>query len=275
MPPVFGPLVTVADPLEVLRRLQRQTVVPSVIANSETSGPSRYSSITTRSQAAAWASAASRSSVTTTPLPAASPSSLTTYGGPNSSSAAADLVGGAQTRASAVGTPAAAITSLAKALEPSSCAASADGPKQPRCPPSRTASATPATSGASGPDHDQVDAERGRQAGDRLPVERVDGVQRRDRGDARVAGAACTSSTSGSRASARARACSRPPVPMTRIFTGSGLGLHAPGHGLRVGTRRYCRIGSSESSMPGTTRVGSKTVGALVPVHPRGPAAQR
>ena len=46
--------------------------------------------------ARACASASSRSSVTTTPLPAASPSSLTTYGGPNASSAAAtSSIGGA------------------------------------------------------------------------------------------------------------------------------------------------------------------------------------
>ena len=42
------------------------------------------------------------------------------------------------------------MTSLAKALLPSSRAASADGPKQ-AMPAARTASATPATSGASGP----------------------------------------------------------------------------------------------------------------------------
>ena len=53
MPPVFGPGVAVAEPLEVLRRQHRQHAVsPSVIANSDTSGPSRYSSITTRSHAA-------------------------------------------------------------------------------------------------------------------------------------------------------------------------------------------------------------------------------
>ena len=63
--------------------------VPSVTANTDTSGPARYSSTTTRSHAAAWASATERSPVTTTPLPAASPSSFTTCGAPNSSSAAA------------------------------------------------------------------------------------------------------------------------------------------------------------------------------------------
>jgi hypothetical protein len=52
--------------------------------------------------------------------------------------------------ARAVGTPAAAITSFAKALLPSSRAAAAEGPKA-RMPAARTASQTPATSGASGP----------------------------------------------------------------------------------------------------------------------------
>src|SRR4029077_19487518 len=116
----------------------------------DTSGPSRYSSITTVPHAAAWASAASRSAVTATPLPAARPSSLTTYGGPNASSAAAASSGVRHSRASAVGTPAAVITSLAKALEPSSRAASPDGPKH-AMPAAVTASAPPATSGASGP----------------------------------------------------------------------------------------------------------------------------
>ena len=49
-----------------------------------------------------------------------------------------------------MGTPAAIITSLQNAFEPSSAAAAALGPKQ-RIPASASASATPATSGASGP----------------------------------------------------------------------------------------------------------------------------
>ena len=175
-----GAAVAVEEPLEVLRRLQRRT--PSSrrrSANSETSGPSRYSSITTRSQAAAWASASSRSSVTTTPLPAASPSSLTTYGGPNSSSAVRRLRRRRCTSASrAVGTPAAAMTSLAKAFDPSSWAAAPDGPKQ----------AIPAAAYGVGDagdqrrlraDDDQVDAEPMRPASATAsPVHRVDRVQR-------------------------------------------------------------------------------------------------
>ena len=52
--------------------------------------------------------------------------------------------------AEAVGTPAAAMTSLANVFEPSMRAASAPGPKQ-AIPAARTTSATPATSGISGP----------------------------------------------------------------------------------------------------------------------------
>ena len=56
----------------------------------------------------------------------------------------------ATTRCAAVGTPAASITSFANALEPSSRAAAASGPKQ-RTRSAASASASPATSGASGP----------------------------------------------------------------------------------------------------------------------------
>ena len=192
------------------------------IANSETSGPSRYSSITTR--VARTPRVGQRlvavTSVTTTPLPAASPSSLTTYGAPSSSSAAAASSAVVQTKARAVGTPAAAITSLANALDPSSRAAAPEGPKH------RDAGRAHRVGDAGdqrrlGPDDDQVDAERGRQRGHRAAVERVDVVQRRDAAMPGLPGAACTSVTAGSGASARASACSRPPVPMTRVFTAS------------------------------------------------------
>ena len=53
-------------------------------------------------------------------------------------------------RAIPVGTPAAAITCLAKDFDPSSWAASLDGPKT-AIPASRSASDTPAIRGASGP----------------------------------------------------------------------------------------------------------------------------
>ena len=81
MPPVFGPVSPSPMRLKSWAATSGTTAEPSVRQNSETSGPSRYSSITTRPHATAWASAAARSEVTTTPLPAARPSSFTTYGG--------------------------------------------------------------------------------------------------------------------------------------------------------------------------------------------------
>ncbi len=97
MPPVLGPSSPSQTRLKSCAGASGTTVCPSVTANSDTSGPSRNSSMTTRSQVAAWASASARSSVTTTPLPAARPSSFTTYGAPNSSSAAAASSGVEQT----------------------------------------------------------------------------------------------------------------------------------------------------------------------------------
>ncbi len=97
MPPVFGPSSPSSARLKSWAGWRGTTVSPSVTAKSDTSGPSRYSSTTTRSHAAAWARAASRSSVTTTPLPAASPSSLTTYGAPKALRAASASSGVVQT----------------------------------------------------------------------------------------------------------------------------------------------------------------------------------
>ena len=71
-------------------------------------------------------------------------------GGPNRSSAASRWAGLSTISLVAVRTPAAVITSLANDFEPSMRAASFVGPKQ-AMPASRTASATPSTSGTSGP----------------------------------------------------------------------------------------------------------------------------
>ncbi len=177
--------------------------------------------MTTRSHAPAWATAATRSSVTTTPLPAARPSSFTTYGAPSASSAAAASSTVLHTNARAVGTPAASMTSLANAFDPSSRAATAEGPNA-AIPAVRTASATPATSGASGPTTTRsMPSEAARAATDgpsigstscNVATSVMPGLP----------GAACTSVTAGSRARARTRACSRPPVPITRVFTVKG-----------------------------------------------------
>ena len=82
MPPVLGPASPSPTRLKSWAGSSGTAVTPSQIANSESSGPSRNSSITTFTQASACARAAARSGVTTTPLPAARPSFLTTYGGP-------------------------------------------------------------------------------------------------------------------------------------------------------------------------------------------------
>ena len=93
MPPVLGPVSPLPSRLKSCAGASGTTCSPSVMQNNDTSGPSRYSSTTTGAPAArhrcACARASSRSSVTTTPLPAASPSSLTTYGAPSASSASA------------------------------------------------------------------------------------------------------------------------------------------------------------------------------------------
>ena len=135
--------------------------------------------------------------VTTTPLPAARPSALTTYGGPNSSSAAAASAALAQVRAGAVGIPAAGMICLANDFEPSMAAARRLGPKQ-AMPDARSASATPATSGASGPITTRS-APIARASAGHLPgVGDVDRVQLGERGDARdCPGAACRPVTLG------------------------------------------------------------------------------
>ena len=93
MPPVFGPRSPSCARLKSCAGSSGTAVLPSHSANTDTSGPSRYSSITTRWHDAACCNAAARSSVTTTPLPAASASSLTTYGGPKASSASSASAG--------------------------------------------------------------------------------------------------------------------------------------------------------------------------------------
>ncbi len=79
------------------------------------------------------------------------------------------------------------MTSLANAFEPSSRAAAPEGPKQ-GIPAAVTASATPATSGASGPTTTSPAPRLDGQGRDRRAVHRVDVVQRRDVRHARVAG---------------------------------------------------------------------------------------
>ncbi len=217
MPPVFGPWSPSRARLKSWAGSSGTAVTPSVTANSETSGPSRNSSITTVPQARACALAASRSAVTSTPLPAASASSLTTYGGPNAASARSASAGEAQVKEAAVGMPASAMTCLAKDFEPSITAAAASGPKQP-IPASRSASAAPATSGASGP----ITTRSGLslRASARIPagVGAVSGYVSARAAMPGLPGAAWMSCVM----RARTRACSRPPDPMTSMRTPGG-----------------------------------------------------
>ena len=125
-----------------------------------------------------------------------------------------------QTWARPVGTSAADMTSLAKALLPSSRAASADGPKQ-AMPASRTASATPATSGASGPMTTRSTPSATASA--TTPVASLtppgSGSHRATASMPGFPGAATTASTDGSSERERTMACSRAPDPTTSTFT--------------------------------------------------------
>ena len=159
MPPVLGPVSPSPTRLKSCAGSSGTTVSPSTTQNSDTSGPSRNDSSSTgcppSSRFGGMVRATSRSAVTTTPLPAASPSSLTTqacWPAVNRSGPARrpDAPGCRRSRWRRCGTPAAAMTSLANALEPSMRAASFDGPKH-AMPAARTASATPSTRGTSGP----------------------------------------------------------------------------------------------------------------------------
>ena len=152
MPPVFGPASLSKARLKSCAGASGITVTPSDKKNRLTSGPDRNSStkIPMSINCLACSRAAAESSVTMTPLPAAKPSALITYGAPKSSMACSTSASVLHCLAIAVGTPAAAITSLANDLLPSSWAASLLGPKT-AIPCERRASDTPATNGASGP----------------------------------------------------------------------------------------------------------------------------
>ncbi len=218
MPPVFGPVSPSPARLKSCAGSSGTAASPSVTTKSETSGPARYSSTTTRPHSWACPSAAALSSVTTTPLPAARPSFLTTNGGPNSSSARPTSSASVQACARAVGTPAAVITSLANALDPSSRAASALGPNT-AIPLARTASATPATSGASGPI-----TTRSACSSTASAATAAGSAASTARSSATAAipgfpGAAISCSTDGSSTSRSARACSRPPPPSNKTRT--------------------------------------------------------
>ena len=131
------------------------------------------------------------------------------------------------TRAIAVGTPASAMTSLAKALDASSWAAALLGPKT-GMPAARTASDTPAARGASGPTTTRstvsLAASAATASGSFASIAYVGTSALMPA----LPGAAWTSETFGSASKDRTMACSRPPGPMTSTFTVSKGTLCTP-----------------------------------------------
>src|SRR5688572_29728660 len=128
--------------------------------------------------------------------------------------------------------PARAQRSLVKPLEPSSCAAAALGPKV-AIPAARAASATPATSGASGPTTsnsiDRLRASSTTACGSQGSIA-THSAQLAMPG---LPGAAISWSQLGDCANRHASACSRPPEPSSRMFmTVSDLGPDNDAQGL-------------------------------------------
>ena len=135
------------------------SVFPSVKLSTLTSGPSRYSSMTTRAPLSPKArssialftasTASSRVMATTTPLPSARPSALTTMGTLALSTYSSAASASSKTSYAAVGMPYFFISPLAKTLLPSIMAARFSGPKQ-GMPSASIASTMPRHSGSSG-----------------------------------------------------------------------------------------------------------------------------
>ena len=304
MPPVFGPSSLSNTRLWSCAGCNGTTVSPSTRQNKLTSGPSRNDSNSTGlppdRTSFAWAMAAARSCVTTTPLPAARPSSLTTQFGPKRSIAAsmsASEAPGSIGSAWAVFTPAAAITSFANAFDPSIRAASLFGPNTGK-PSARMASPTPATSGTSGPITTSSGsisfANAAHAAGSstftecsvaRLLIPALPGATCRSGDGPPSTGAA----TCGSLLNAYNRACSRAPEPITRIrmpailpmprtATPSPIG---PGHTLVFGGPVLSRPAATPSApslptvhlallAPSVSRPSLPTLFTPVIHHPRG-----
>ena len=179
MPPVLGPRRR-REPLEVLGGLQR--VDDGAVGDREQRHLGAVEELLDHHPVAArprGRRASSRSSVTTTPLPAASPSSFTTYGGAER----VEGVGRPRRRWRRRGPSRWArrrrpSRPWRRPWSPRARRPRADGPKQ-RIPRVATASATPATSGASGPTTTRSAPSDVGQRGHRLAVERVDVVQGR------------------------------------------------------------------------------------------------
>ena len=109
-------------------------------------------------------------------------------------------------------------TSLAKLFEPSIRAAARPGPNT-ATPFRRSSSATPATSGASGPITARSTSRLRASAEQASPSSARTGWQSPSRAIPGLPGAACSAASPGAWASFQASACSRPPDPTRSTFT--------------------------------------------------------
>ena len=201
-------------------------VVPSTRTKKLASSPCMNSSITTSApaspkappKAASMAAQASASVMATvTPLPAASPSALTTIGAPVRAMWARAAAASVKRAQAAVGAPTASQISLVNAFDASSIAAAREGPKT-RIPASRSASATPAASGASGPMTTRSIACSSQNAATACPSRIARSAQRAMAAMPALPGATISRSHLGFCRIAQASACSRPPPPRMRMF---------------------------------------------------------
>src|SRR5574343_1904127 len=124
--------------------------------------------------------------------------------------------------------------SFAKALELSSCAAFCVGPKMRR-PRARNSSTTPAARGASGPTTVNVTLLAWAKSARAFTSVMGTLTRRASRAVPPLPGATYTLEALGDWASFQARACSRPPEPMTRMFIpGPVLSIHSIQFGVVI-----------------------------------------
>src|SRR3989442_1100445 len=197
------------------------------------------------------ASASSSVRQTMAPLPAARPSALTTSGAPTSRQYWRAWVGSSKVENCAVGMPWRSIRFFANTLDPSIAAARALGPKTMR-PAAASRSASPATSGTSGPITVRSTRSRLANATSSSCESTLMSTHDAWRAIPGLPGAANTVSTSGLWAIFQASACSRPPPPTSRTF----MVASAVRPAWTEGGLRQARAGPARPISPGT-RPGS------------------
>ena len=212
MPPVFGPVSPSPSRLKSCAAPSGTTRRPSREREQRDLRPSSSSSITSRRRAPATARSAASSSPavrhTKTPLPAASPSALTTHGGARHRERARRP---ARRRRAA---PPWRTSSSLRSAPPRRSG------RTRRCRCAAAASATPATSGASGPITARSIPSVTREAEQAVAVVGRTGWHDAERGDAGIAGRRVQlGQAAGCCASRQASACSRAPDPTSSTFT--------------------------------------------------------